>query len=135
MSEYLLADAQPAMRMPMTDSDETARAKKMPTSRSSTTRCWLAGSTTYSSSVLISTTIGAVLNTKRSALSGMRSSFWTNLAPSASSWSRPRGPASWGPLRLCIHDMTLNRKTMPRISAVVGTRMATTISLMRVDCQ
>ena len=33
MSEYLLAEAQPAIRMPMTESDDTARAKKMPTSR------------------------------------------------------------------------------------------------------
>ena len=30
MSEYLLADDQPAMRMPSTDIDDTARAKKMP---------------------------------------------------------------------------------------------------------
>ena len=33
MSEYLLADAQPATRMPSTDTDDTARAKKMPVSR------------------------------------------------------------------------------------------------------
>ena len=39
MREYLLADAQPAMSTPMTDSDDTARTKKMPTSRSATTRC------------------------------------------------------------------------------------------------
>ena len=32
-SEYLLADAQPAISMPSTDSDDTARAKKMPVSR------------------------------------------------------------------------------------------------------
>ena len=30
MSEYLFALAQPAMRMPSTDSDDTASAKKMP---------------------------------------------------------------------------------------------------------
>ena len=42
-SEYLLADAQPAMSTPMTDSDDTARAKKMPVSRSSTTRSGPAG--------------------------------------------------------------------------------------------
>ena len=33
MSEYLLAEAQPAMRMPITEIDDTARAKKMPVSR------------------------------------------------------------------------------------------------------
>ena len=45
-SEYLLADAQPAISTPMTDSDDTARAKKMPASRSSTTRRGPAGMTT-----------------------------------------------------------------------------------------
>ena len=30
ISEYLLALAQPAMRMPSTETDDTARAKKMP---------------------------------------------------------------------------------------------------------
>ena len=33
MSEYLLADAQPAMRMPITDTDDRPMARKMPVSR------------------------------------------------------------------------------------------------------
>ncbi len=33
MREYLLADAQPAMRMPITDTDDSPRARKMPVSR------------------------------------------------------------------------------------------------------
>ena len=52
------------------------------------------------------------------------------------SWMQSRkGPQEAGPLRLCIHDITLNRNTMPRIRAVVGTRSATTTSLIAVDCQ
>ena len=34
MSEYLLADAQPAMRMPITETDDSPMARKMPVSRS-----------------------------------------------------------------------------------------------------
>ena len=47
----------------------------------------------------------------------------------------PRGPASWGPIRLCIQLMTLNRKTMPRMSAVVGTTALTTSTLISVESQ
>ena len=36
-SAYLLADAQPAMSTPITEIDDTARAKKTPVSRASTT--------------------------------------------------------------------------------------------------
>ncbi len=84
----------------------------------------------------MSTTSGAVLNTTRSALSGIRSSFCTNLAPSASSWQQAAGASlHGGPCGSASSDMTLNRKTMPRMRAVVGTRMAATTSLMMVDCQ
>ena len=38
MRAYLLAEAHPAIRMPSTEMDETARAKKTPTSRSSEMR-------------------------------------------------------------------------------------------------
>ena len=33
MSEYLFADAQPAIRMPITDTDDRPMARKMPVSR------------------------------------------------------------------------------------------------------
>jgi hypothetical protein len=46
MRAYLLFDAQPAIRTPITPTDETARAKKMPAGRSSITRVGLMGTTT-----------------------------------------------------------------------------------------
>ena len=44
-SEYLLAEDHPAISTPITDSDDTASAKKMPTSRSWTMRRGPAGRT------------------------------------------------------------------------------------------
>ena len=67
--------------------------------------------TMNSRKVLISTTIGAKAKTFRSAPSGKMSSFWRNLAPSASSCMVPKGPASFGPTRLCMPLMTLKRNT------------------------
>ncbi len=89
ISEYLLADAQPAMRMPITDMEETARARKMPVSMSMNQRSGPAGMTSTNRNVEISTTNGASLNTTRSAAAGIRSSFWRNFPTSARSCSDP----------------------------------------------
>ena len=47
------------------------------------------------------------MNTTRSARSGIRSSLKKNLMPSASVWRMPHGPASDGPMRLCMSLMSL----------------------------
>ena len=49
-SEYLLADAHPAIRMPITEIEDTASAKKMPTSRLANTASGPKGTTKYVSS-------------------------------------------------------------------------------------
>ena len=50
------------------------------------------GITTSRATVPTSTRTGAILNTGRSASSGIRSSFWKNLTPSAMSWAHPHRP-------------------------------------------
>jgi len=99
------------MSTPMTEMEDTAKAKKMPVSRSSTMRSGPTGTTTKSRKVEISTTRGARAKTMRSAFSGKMSSFWRNFTPSATSWSTPWGPASMGPRRLCMWLIIFIRKT------------------------
>ena len=89
MSEYLLAEAQPAISTPSTDTDDTARAKKMPVSRSAKTASGPNGTTTYTKNALTMTTKGASANSRRSARSGKMSSFWRNLPTSAMSCREP----------------------------------------------
>ena len=50
------------------------------------------GITTNNATVPINTSIGADLKTGRSASSGIRSSFWKNLTPSAISCAQPQRP-------------------------------------------
>ena len=82
MSEYLLADAQPAMRMPITEIDDTARAKKMPTSRSANHGVGAEGDDGVDSRNVRHQHDDRrqALKTQRSARSGTRSSFWSELA-------------------------------------------------------
>ncbi len=61
----------------------------MPTSRSTKYASGPAGSTNTNKNVEMSTTKGAILNTGRSARSGMMSSFWKNFPTSASSCIEP----------------------------------------------
>jgi hypothetical protein len=95
----------------MTEIEDTARAKKMPVSRSSTMRSGPTGTTTKSRKVEIRTTRGARAKTQRSDFSGKMSSFWRNFRPSARSCSVPKGPASMGPRRLCMKLIIFIRNT------------------------
>ena len=107
-----MADAHPAIRTPITERDDTARAKNTPVSRFSTTRSGPAGMTTNKRKVETSTTVGARAKIARSARSGMMSSFWMNFTPSPISWNQPwKPPGSIGPSRLCMWAMVFMRKT------------------------
>src|SRR3954464_7520659 len=86
-SEYLLADAQPAMRMPIAEIDDTASAEKMPTSRMVNAAQGPNGTTPYTSSTDATIRYGASLNSFSSASVGVMSSFWSDLPTSASSGS------------------------------------------------
>ena len=102
MREYLLADAHPATRMPITEMDDSASARNTPVSRLTKNASGPKGITTASRKVEASTMYGASLKRRSSARSGTRSSFWRNLPTSATSCSVPWGPASMGPSRLCM---------------------------------
>jgi hypothetical protein len=64
----------------------------MPTSRSRTISVGPNGMMTSTANVDISISIGATLNTARSASAGMRSSFCMNFTPSARGWAQPHRP-------------------------------------------
>src|SRR5437763_7574085 len=109
-SEYLLALDHAAMRTATTPTPTTARTANSPTSngcptsRSAGPSGMNSNATRYGSNA----TIGATRNTGRSAASGVRSSFWTNLTPSAMSWAQPwKAPAYIGPSRPCMCAITL----------------------------
>ena len=106
--ENLFADDQPAISTPITETDDIAITKKMPTSRLSANNVGLNGSTTRMMMYGIMATAGASENTPRSAASGTTSSFCTNFTPSATSCAQPWNmPASIGPRRACMCASTL----------------------------
>ena len=82
----------------------------MPTGRSVTIAAGPAGMTTNSRNVVAKMMNGGSLNNVLSALSGMMSSFCSHLPTSATSCSVPCGPASMGPKRDCMKEMSLKRK-------------------------
>src|SRR4051794_12887082 len=105
---YLLADAHPAMIAPSTPTPITASTKNSPASRSTPTRPSPTGMTISTTRYGTRATAGAILKMVRSAAAGIRSSFWTNFTPSASSWAQPwKPPAYIGPRRDCMCAMTL----------------------------
>ena len=108
MSENLFAEAHPAMRTPITETDVIAMTKKIPTSRFRMKIVSEKGITTNNAMYGTSATAGARENTHRSAAAGITSSFWTNLTPSATSCAQPwNRPAYIGPSRACMCARTL----------------------------
>ena len=68
--------------------------------------------TTNTRKVESTTIAGASANTRRSASTGVMSSFWRNLMPSPMSWYQPwKPPGSMGPSRLCMWLIIFNKKT------------------------
>jgi hypothetical protein len=69
--------------------------------------------------------IGATTNTSLSTLVGTMSSFSGSLSASAIGWSRPNGPARFGPGRFCIRPIT--RRSNQIMKIVVSSKKANTI--------
>ena len=69
---------------------------------------------------------GATMNTIRSAVVGMMSSFSGSLSASAIGCSRPKGPARFGPGRFCIRPIT--RRSNQIMKMVVSSRKAKTMT-------
>ena len=63
---------------------------------------------------------GASRKTTLSAALGIRSSLSASLTPSASDWSRPKGPLTLGPMRCCIRATT--RRSHQMLKSVSSTR-------------
>ncbi len=63
---------------------------------------------------------GASRKTTLSAALGMMSSFSASFTPSASDWSRPKGPCTLGPIRCCIRATT--RRSNQMLNSVSRTR-------------
>ena len=72
---------------------------------------------------------GASQNSSLSTLVGMMSSFSGSLMPSISDWSRPNGPARFGPGRCCIRPMT-RRSAQIANSVMTIRKMKTNRTLM-----
>src|SRR5476651_169418 len=98
---YFEFDAQPAMMMPYTLSDEIAKTYRMPTLISAITQPELTGITAQAASASVQVTSGARRNTPLFAPAGMVGSLNTNLSRSANDCSRPHGPTTLGPRRIC----------------------------------
>ena len=85
----------------------------------------LTGMTAHAASAHIAVASGASRNTTLSAPDGITGSFRTNFKRSANDCSRPNGPTTFGPRRICTAAQTLrsisSRKAM-MISRTTSTR-------------
>ena len=76
---------------------------------------------------------GARMKTTLSAAVGMMSSFSASLTPSASDWSRPKGPCTLGPMRCCMRATT--RRSHQMLNSVSTTRTTKISTALRMISQ
>ena len=67
------------------------------------------------------------MNTFRSARSGIRSSFMISFRPSARVWSRPHGPALFGPTRFWKSEISFRSNQIMKMTEVSSRPKATTV--------
>ena len=72
---------------------------------------------------------GASQNSSLSTLVGTMSSFSGSLTPSISDWSRPKGPARFGPGRCCMRPM-IRRSAQIANSVMIIRKRKTNRTLM-----
>ena len=70
------------------------------------------GITAQATSASIKVSIGARRKTTRLAPAGMIVSLVSSFSPSAIGWNKPKGPTTFGPLRICMDAMTLRSASM-----------------------
>ena len=75
---------------------------------------------------------GANLKVNESDCSGIRSSLKISLVPSASVCSSPQGPARFGPIRLCMSEITLRSNQIIIAVAVSNATNATSTLTIRM---
>ncbi len=83
------------------------------------------GTTVKISSAGTSDRYGASLKTALSARSGSRSSLKNSFVPSASVCSRPHGPARFGPIRLCMSEISFRSNQIISMTETSSTTNAT----------
>ena len=77
----------------------------------------------------ISAIAGAIENSSLSTCRGTMSSLSGSLIPSMSDWSRPNGPARFGPGRCCIRPMTRRSAQIANsVMSIRNAKMTTTLS-------
>ena len=104
----MLAEAHPAISVPMMPTPMTASTSTTLASTSAPTTRGDSGMTASATRYGMSATNGASRKAQRSARAGVMSSFWTNFTPSATSCAHPwKPPAYIGPSRPCMWAMTL----------------------------
>jgi hypothetical protein len=84
------------------------------------------GMTAKAMKAIVPDITGAAMNNSLSAVRGMMSSLSGSLSASAMGWSRPNGPARFGPGRFCIRPMT--RRSAQIMKIVVSSRKRKTIA-------
>ena len=107
MNGYLELDAQPAIRMPYTPSEDTANRYSTPTLMSAMAQPLLVGITAQA--IIASTKVrnGASRNRARLAPDGITVSLVSILIASAKVCSSPNGPTTLGPFRNCMAPSTM----------------------------
>ena len=79
----------------------------------------------------ITDSAGASQNSTLSTFRGTMSSFSGSLRPSISDWSRPNGPARFGPGRCCIRPITRrSAQIMNRVTSIRNRNTTTTLSVI-----
>src|SRR5690606_9348399 len=106
ISEYLLFDPHPAIRIPNTSTATMVSRKKTPIVAAEPCRSGATGNTAYPAKTAQKITKGARRNSFRSAAFGTISSLNSNLIRSAISWRRHHLPTSIGPIRSWIKAET-----------------------------
>src|SRR5262245_57056362 len=100
------------MMIPQTDSDEIAKIYSTPTLMSEITQLVLTGITAQAASASTQDTSGASRKTPLFALAGIVGSFNTNFNRSANDCSKPHGPTTFGPRRICTAAQILRSARM-----------------------
>jgi hypothetical protein len=98
--------AQPAINIPITDTDDIAEKNKTPILISHICNPFANISGAITTMAMIITIKGARLNKNLSAPSGVIPSFTISFSVSAAVWNIPTGPTRLGPSLNCIHAET-----------------------------
>src|SRR5438876_3166217 len=131
--EYLLLLAQPAIKIPITDTEETAVMNSIPILISQIWKFFANINGARTTMETIITINGARLNRNLSTLSGVIPSFTISFNVSATVWNIPPGPTRLGPNLTCIQAETflsIRIKTKPKTANSPITQTAMIINSM-----